>query len=133
MDQQIIDILSNASDVQQQYVKARLTHDSVAKAALSLNLHRSTPHKWDNLDDLERAVALLQLDLMEATRIALENELLEAVAALARGIRGKGATSVAAAKAILDRAGFPAQTAVDVTSGGEPIRATIYIPDNGRD
>ena len=133
MDPRVIEILSKASATQKSYVETRLLQDNPSKAAQAMGIHRSTPHKWDNFDELEEAVDLLRMDRLEATRMALESELLAAVEALSYEIRKHGTGAVAAARAILDRAGFPAQSAVDVTSGGEPIKATIYIPDNGRD
>jgi len=129
----VAEIFKSATETRQRYIQARLVCDTLPEACNAVHIHRSTPHKWPNLDELEEAVTLLRLDKLEATRMALENELLEAVKALRRALKGKGTAAVSAARAILDRAGFPAQSAVDVTSGGEPIRATIYIPDNGRD
>lgn len=129
----MIEIFRNATDIQQAYVQARLLYDNNAQAAASLGIHRSTPTKWANIVELEEAITLLRLDKLSATQMALEELLLEAVAALRRAVKGKGAASVAAARAVLDRAGFPAMSAVDVTSGGEQVKATIYIPDNGRD
>jgi hypothetical protein len=133
VDPRVAEIFKDANEIQQRYIHARLIHETNLLACRSLGIHRSTPFKWSNQDELEEAITLLRLDKLEATRMALENELLEAVAALHRAIRDNGTHSVQAARAILDRAGFPAQSSVDVTSGGEPIRATIYIPDNNRE
>jgi hypothetical protein len=134
VDPRVIEIFKNANDIQQSYVHARLLYDNNAQAAASLGIHRSTPTKWANIVELEEAISLLKLDKVNATQMAIQDSLLSAVWALRRAIEGKGSTaSVAAARAILDRGGFPAMSAVDVTSGGEQVKATIYIPDNGRD
>lgn len=133
MDPRVAEILETATDIQRRYVKARLVHPDVAKAARSLGIARSTPHKWPNLVELEEAVTLLYNDVIEAAKMALEDLALEAVRALKTALGDGGTASVQAARAILDRIGLPAQSNVDVTSGGETIRAVVYIPDNGRD
>jgi len=81
---------------------------------------------------LEEAVGLLLLDAVEAARLGLESLALDAVQALGQALKDGGGPSVAAAKAVFDRIGLPAQSQVDVTSKGESIKATVYIPDNGR-
>ena len=133
MNERVQEILKNATDVQRRFVAQRLAPGCIdaAKAARALKLNVSTPHKWPNLEELEEAVTLLQLEKVEAAAMVMQELALDAVDALRRALRGK--SSVSAAKAILDRIGLPAQSAVDITSGGQPIQATIYIPDNGRD
>ena len=133
MNERVQEILKNATDVQRRFVVQRLAPGCIdaAKAARALKLNVSTPHKWPNLEELEEAVTLLQLEKVEAAAMVMQELALDAVDALKRALRGK--SSVSAAKAILDRIGLPAQSAVDITSGGQPIQATIYIPGNGRD
>ena len=133
MNERVQEILKSATDIQRRFVVQRLAPDCIdaAKAARALKLNVSTPHKWDNLEELEEAVTLLQLEKVEAAAMVMQELALDAVDALRRALKGKSAVS--AAKAILDRIGLPAQSAVDITSGGEPIKATIYIPENGRD
>ena len=133
MNERVQEILKSATDIQRRFVVQRLAPDCIdaAKAARALKLNVSTPHKWDNLEELEEAVTLLQLEKVEAAAMVMQGLALDAVDALRRALKGKSAVS--AAKAILDRIGLPAQSAVDITSGGEPIKATIYIPENGRD
>ena len=133
MDPRVEEILANASDVQRAYVRARFLHPNPAAAARAIGLHRTTPSKWSNLAELEKAVTLMDISIIAAAKEKLEEMIPTALDALERAAKGRGNTSVTAARAILDRAGLPAQSAVDVTSGGEPIKATIYIPDNGRD
>lgn len=135
MDPKVVDILAEASESQRAYVYARLIHNSVPSAARAAGIHRTTPHKWDNLPELEEAVTILKADMIEATKAALTGISLDAVKAVADILRrGHGESAVvAAARAVWDRIGLPAMSAVDVTSGGEPLRATVYIPDNGRD
>jgi hypothetical protein len=133
MDPRAQEILERATDIQRRYVVQRLDPQctDIAKAARALKIHTSTPHHWDNLEELEEAVVLLQMDIVDAARLSLQELALDAVGALKRALNGRSAVS--AAKTILDRIGLPAQTNVDVTSNGETIKATIYIPDNGRD
>ena len=133
MHPRVEEILARANDIQRKYVQARFLHPNTAAAARAIGIHRSTPSKWDNLEELEEAVVLADISTIAAAKERLEEMIPAALDALERAARSKGGTSVAAARAILDRAGLPAQSNVDVTSGGEPIRATIYIPDNGRD
>ena len=134
MDPRVQEILDQATDLQRRYVKTRLLEPSPAAAARKLKIHRSTPHHWDNFDDLELAVELMYADVIETTKTALEDLSLKAVKALGGVLdHGNDAAMVSAAKAIWDRIGLPAMSAVDVTSGGEPVKAVVYIPDNGRD
>lgn len=133
MNQRVQEILSQATDAQRRYVRARLVHPDPAKAARSLGWHRTTPHKWANFDELEEAVTLMDAEIIDAAKEKLASLIPVALDALERAARGKGPQSVTAARAILNRAGLPAQSNLDVTSGGEPIKAVIYIPDNGRD
>lgn len=133
MDQRVEEILAGATDSQRRYVRARLMHATIPKAARAIGLTRTAPHQWSNLDELEEAVALLYNDVIAAARVALEDLALDAAQALGKALHDGGGASVAAAKAILDRIGLPAMSQVDVTSGGESIKAVVYIPDNGRD
>ena len=132
MDPRVEEILSRATDSQRRYVRARLIEDSIPKAARAIGLTRTAPHQWPNLDELEEAVGILYNDVIQAAKLALEDLALEAVQALGRAVRGKGGNSITAAKAILDRIGLPAMSNVDITSKGESIKATVYIPDNAR-
>ena len=130
VDTRVKEILATATDTQRRYVRARLMNDSIPKAAHAIGLTRTAPHQWPNLDDLEEAVGILYNDIIEAAKLALEGLALEAVQALREALKGR--SKVSAAKAILDRIGLPAMSQLDVTSGGEPLKATVYIPDNGR-
>ena len=120
------EILNRATDIQYQYVIKRLTHPNMARAARALGLSRSTPTKWDNLDELEEAVILLRPDVIEAAKMALVELALEAVGALGDALEDK-AHRVRAAQTILDRAGLPAQSNVDVTSGGERLQPISFV------
>jgi len=133
VDQRVQEILDNATDIQRRYVRARLVQDNLAKAARAIGIHRTTPHHWQNLDDLEEAVALLYDDVIEATKMALEDLSLEAVATIGKVLKQRNDSSaVAAARAVWDRIGLPAMSNVDVTSKGQAIKAVVYIPDNER-
>jgi len=134
LDPRVIDILAAASDSQRRYVQARLIYSDVAKAARAIGLNRTTPHKWDNLPELEEAVVLLYNDVIEATKMALESLSFKAVASIAKVLENRDDNAaVAAARAVWDRIGLPGLSAMDVTSGGEPLKAVVYIPDNGRE
>jgi hypothetical protein len=132
LDPKAKEILDRATDLQYKYVIARMTHPDAAKAARAIGLASRSPFNWDNLDELEEAVKLLRPDVIEVAKLALIELALDAVGALG-GALGDKAHRVRAAQAILDRVGLPAASSVDVTSGGEQIKATIYIPENGRD
>lgn len=129
MDPRVEKILAEATDIQRRYVHARLAYDNPAAAARFLGLHRTTPHKWENLPDLEEAVSILLLDAIEAARLGLQELAIEATRTLARALKGSGAPSVAAARAVFDRIGLPAQSQVDVTSGGEPLKVQFTWHD----
>ena len=105
---------------------------SLTAACRKMGLNRTTPHHWDNLEQLEEVVTAIQIDQIDGARWALTNLSVDAVKALKQGL-GERANRVRAADSILDRVGIPKQSAMDVTSGGETIKAVVYIPDNGRD
>jgi len=133
VDPRVTEILGKVSSTQRMYVFKRLIYPDVAKAARAMGLHRSTPHNWPNLAELEEAVTLLSLEMVPAARNALESLALEAVQTLARGLVRSDAASIRAAEAVFNRIGLPAMSNVDVTSQGEQLKAVVYIPDNGRD
>lgn len=127
MDPRVQEILESATDIQQDYIRARLIHPNMARAAKSLGLNRSTPIKWDNLDEIEEAVAILRRDAVEAARLALQDLALEAVQTLKAVLQGKGGAAVRAADSILDRVGIPKQSAVDVTSKGQSVQPITFV------
>jgi len=132
VDQRVVDILERASSLQRLYVFKRLVYPSIPKTARAMGIHRTTPHHWSNIAELEEAVGLLSLEMVPAARNALESLAIDAVQALARGLVRSDAASIRAAEAVLDRIGLPAMSNVDLTSMGEQIKAMVYIPDNGR-
>lgn len=119
MDERVQEILDNATDIQHEYVIARLTHRDPAKAARALGLNRSTPHNWDNLPRLEEAVRLLRRDAIEAARMALQALAVDAVATLGGVMGGKSTAAINAANSILDRVGLPKQSDVKHSGTGE--------------
>ena len=123
MDPRVEEILDRATDVQQDYVIARLVAPNQTRAARAIGIHRTTPAHWDNLDELEEAVHILRKEKVEAARVLMMDATLDAVIALKEGLKERGSVAVNAAKAILDRAGLPVQSQVDVTSKGESIKA----------
>ncbi len=125
------EFLPQLTDTQRRYISARLLCDTVPEACKAIGIHRSTPHKWSNRAEIEQCVAILQSNALKAAKVSLENLCIEAVKALKKSL-GDRAHRVRAAEAILDRAGLPRAQSVDVTSGGEPIKAVVYIPDNDR-
>ena len=125
------ELLPQLTSIQRRYISARLLCDSIPEACKLIGIHRSTPHGWPNLAEIEQCVAILQSNALKAAKVSLEDLCLEAVKALKKSL-GDRAHRVRAAEAILDRAGLPRASSVDVTSGGEPVRAVVYIPDNER-
>jgi len=121
LDQRVKEIMARIPSVQRRYVVARLTCDSSAAACRQIGISKSTPCHWDNMDELEEAIGLLYNDVIEAAKLALENLAIEAARALGKALKDGGGTSVAAAKAILDRIGLPAMSQVDMTSGGQVL------------
>ena len=127
MNPRVEEILARASDTQRRYVRARMAHPNPAAAARALGWNRTTPHKWSNFEELEEAVKLMDIDDIARARQRLVDLIPVALDALERAAKGRGATSVTAARAILDRTGLPAQTAVDVTSGGERLTPISFV------
>ena len=127
MHPRVEEILARANDIQRKYVQARFLHPNTAAAARAIGIHRSTPSKWDNLEELEEAVTLADISTIAAAKERLEEMIPAALDALERAAKSKGGTSVAAARAILDRAGLPAQSSVDVTSGGERLQPISFV------
>jgi hypothetical protein len=120
-------ILEAATDIQRRYVMARvLGARGIADAARQLHIHRSTPHQWDNLEDLERVVISVQIDQVDGARWALTNLSVEAVQALQKGL-GERSNRIPAANSILDRVGIPKQSAVDVTSKGQSLTPIQFV------
>ena len=100
----------------------------MSQAAHAMGLSRSTPSKWDNLAELEEAVEILKLDMIEATKLALEGLSLKAVKSIMRVLENRDDNSaVAAAKAVWDRIGLPGLSSVDVTSGGERLTPISFV------
>ena len=138
MDSKVIDILARATTKQRDYVRERLICPTQAKAAKAIGIHRTTPYNWPNLAELEEAVDLLKLDMVDATKQALEGPSLDAVEAIRKVLRsGSDSAVVAAAKAVWDRIGLPGMSSMDVTSKGQSIQpisiVEIVSPDDGED
>lgn len=133
MDSRAAEILDRATDIQQDYVIARLTHPNTAAAARAIGLTRSAPSHWDNLPELEEAVHILRRDAIEAARLALQGLALEAVQTLKGALGGKSTASVNAANSILDRIGLPKQTAVEVAGSDKPVRIQFEWHDPDTD
>ena len=126
MDPRAKEILDRATDIQYQYVIKRMTEPTPAHAARALGMHRTSPHNWDNLPELEEAVKLLRPDVIEVARSAIVNWALDAVEALGDALNDKS-HRVRAAQAILDRAGLPAMSQVDVTSKGQSLTPIAFV------
>ena len=126
MDPRAKEILDRATDIQYQYVIARMTHPDAAKAARAIGLASRSPFNWANLDELEEAVKLLRPDVIEVAKLALVELTLDAVGALGDAL-GDRAHRVKAAQAILDRVGLPAASSVDVTSKGESLAPIAFV------
>ncbi len=133
MDPRVQEILDNATDIQQDYVIARLTCPDSAKACRKIGIHKSTPYHWDNLEELEEAASILRRDAVEAARLALKDLAVEAVQTLARAMGGKGSAAVNAANSILDRVGLPKQSTVELAGGSEPVKVQFTWHDPNSD
>jgi len=133
MDPRVAEILDKATDIQQDYVVARLTHPDAAKAARAIGLNRSTPHLWGNLPELEEAVQILRKDAIEGARLALQGLALEAVQTLKGALGGKSSAAVNAANSILDRVGLPKQSTVELAGSDKPVRIQFEWNDPDSD
>lgn len=99
----------------------RLAARSDQEAAHKVGVHPSTVSRWSNKADLDRAVNLLLQDVVEATVLILKQAAPDAARALAESLRDPK-SRVSAATAILDRTGFAARQAVELTGkDGGPI------------
>jgi hypothetical protein len=127
MDQRVQEILDNATDIQHEYVIARLTCPNSSRAAKAIGLHRASPYNWDNLEELEEAVRLLRRDAVEAARLALQGLALDAVATLGGVQGGTSTAAINAANSILDRVGLPKQNDVKHSGAGEDGELVVRV------
>lgn len=103
MNAEVEQLLKGATDVQLEWVAARLHTRTNRDACKRIGIHEKTPYtKWDNKDDLVLAVHLMKREAAEAAIYALEHLALDAVGALADSLKDKR-QRVQAAKEILSR------------------------------
>jgi len=103
MNKQVEQILSNASNLQLDWIAARVHTKTDTEASKIVGIHPKTPiTKWENKPDLDMAVHLLKREAVEGTIYALEHLALEAVHALGEALKDKR-YRVQAAKEILSR------------------------------
>lgn len=104
MNPEVESILSNISELQYEWVIARLTSRHDKDASKRVGIHAKTPytHWKDVKPDLDRAVALLRRERAESALIALENLALKAVGVLDKAMDDKH-QRVQAAKEVLSR------------------------------
>jgi transposase len=93
------------------YVMARSSNNSIAKACKEANLSESTVYRWDNRDQLDALAAALRLDRHVEVELKLRDALPEAVQVVIAGLKErKYDTQFKAAVEILDRTlGKPTQ------------------------
>lgn len=137
MANELDEILEKATIEQKRYIMARLKGKNRTQAAKEAGIGRGMIYKWENLADLERAADLLASDMVKVLPLILadsQTRLVElapdAVDALGKSLKDR-VYRVQAAKEILDRAGLPAKTTVDITTQGQPISIIeVVVPSD---
>lgn len=124
--------LAALSTTERTWLKHRLLTGSPKAAAKAAGIHPSTCYTWSRWEDIKALVNEMEADAVGSAYHLLQEIAPEAVRALREALKDK-AHRVAAANSILDRAGLPKATEVDVTSGGQPLpvisEIVVNLPD----
>ena len=118
------------------YVMARSSNNSVAKACKEANLSESTVYRWDNRDDLDALAAALRLDRHIEVELKLRQALPDAVEVVIDGLKErKYSEKFRAAIEILDRTmGKPTQRIDQKTEHSGKIDIVVeWDDDDGQD
>jgi hypothetical protein len=93
------------------YVMAKSSHNSIAKACAAAGLSQSTVYRWDNRDYLEELALALRLDRHVEVELKLREALPDAVKTIIDGLKERRySAQFKAAVEILDRTlGKPTQ------------------------
>lgn len=104
MNPEVEEILSSATTLQVQWVAARLRHRYDKDACKEIGIHQKTPiTKWDNKEDLDRAVDILKREAalgdIESALFALRQLGLDAARTLEKAIKARNLnTAISAVK-----------------------------------
>lgn len=132
--EQLDAILEELSPTQLKYVAVRPACRSDAEAAKAIKITPSAVYHWDNKEEIDKAVALLCVDVIADGRERLKMLMGKAIDVLeqevTQGVIGDG-TRLRAALTILERGGLSEKHEVDVTTGGQPI-ATLSNENHER-
>ena len=133
------ELLAEATPEQRKWVMARLWTTTDREAAEKVGLHRNTPGRWPNKDELDRAILLMLEEPMEQARRMLEAALVEATQVKIGGLKSRNEQMrQEVASEIIDRVkGAVAQRIEHTGADGGPIeqrveQVVVYLPDNGR-
>ncbi len=113
MTPRLAELLRGANQKQIRWITARLLTKNGSDAARMLGINRRTVQRWGNLRELEEAVRLIQLSLMQEAALRLEEAAPKAVEALVKALDVEG-ERVQAAKIILDRVGLTQLRRIEV-------------------
>ncbi len=66
MNQEILELLEGATELQIRWVISRTLHTTPGDACRALGINTKTPYKWPNREQLDQVVRLILLDRLEA-------------------------------------------------------------------
>lgn len=115
-------IWGSMSDIQRQFVVARLLAKSDAEACRKINISISCAANWPSKELIHKFIDYQRRDVLNAARLVLAESTLDAVEVLRNKLVGRQALT--AAKEILDRAGLPAITRQEISG---PSGAAIEV------
>lgn len=138
---EVAEILAGATDRQIKFVFARLMADTDTEAAAKLKVRPEALSRWTNKRDLDQVVnfyrvrgSMAALEMLSRELVPLSSELLEIAKTPDPVGAVSWATKLRAITAILDRAGLPAGTKMDLQGDLRTQSGVFaYIPDNKRD
>lgn len=123
------ELLADATPEQRKWVMARLLTTTDREAAEKVGLHRNTPGRWPNKDELDRAILLMLEEPMEQARRMLEAALVEATQVKIDGLKSrKEELRQEVASEILDRVkGAVAQRIEHTGADGGPVESVARV------
>ena len=123
---------------QWRFITARLGTTTDKAAAEEIGINDKTPSKWDNKEQVNEAIKLLQRRAADGAVDAISQATLRAAMTVVRLLDSEDeGVRLRAAQDLLDRQlGKPKQRQEVTGADGGPVRIetpVVYIPANGRD
>lgn len=130
MNAELKEILDMLTPKQLEYLSHRIHCQSDKEAAERVGIAQQTMYNWPNKQQVNRAVQLALIErtttAMELGRKRLESMVPKALAVIETHLQsGRGQIKLKAALEVLNRTGMIPGSAVDITSGGEPLESAV--------